>query len=86
MYPRCLLTAPIEVIQEFHTILGIAMHLEKRLVPGLLRLLTDTSEDSPFRAHDNAIYATLQSCLPRGDPLKAEFQDFWRREAARGEP
>ncbi|MCD7111679.1 hypothetical protein LRX75_21850 [Rhizobium sp. DKSPLA3] len=85
MYPRCLLTAPTEVIQEFLTILGVAMHLKKRLVPGLLRLLADASEDSPFRAQNNAIYAILESRLPRGDPLKAEFQDFWRREAVRSE-
>ncbi|KQS72793.1 hypothetical protein ASG39_03365 [Rhizobium sp. Leaf371] len=77
--PRCLAGMPRDLVEDFLVILALSVEVETLLAPGALkemgRLLGNDPMDTDIR---NAL-AVARSCLPRGDPLKAEFQDFWRK-------
>ncbi|TCM58797.1 hypothetical protein C8J36_101706 [Rhizobium sp. PP-F2F-G48] len=77
--PRCLAGMPRDLVEDFLVILALSFEVEALLAPGALkemgRLLGNDPMDTDIR---NAL-AVARSCLPRGDPLKAEFQDFWRK-------
>lgn len=82
--PRCIKEAPARIREEFLVILALLMDVEKRLEPGLLQTwngIFDTDDDINAGIHAALTLAARR--LPAGDPLLAEFREFWRAEEAR---
>lgn len=83
-FPRCVKEAPAHIRAEFMLFLAALMHVEKRLEPGLLQTwngIFDTDDDTNAGIHAALTLAARR--LPAGDPLLAEFREFWRAEDAR---
>ena len=84
--PRCLAGTPLELVEDFLVILALSVEVEALLAPGALKEMGRLLGNDPMDTDIRAALAVARSCLPRGDPLKAEFQDFWRRGMVSSEP
>lgn len=84
--PRCLAGMPRDLVEGFLVILALSVEVEALLAPGALKEMGRLLGSDPMDTDIRAALAVARSCLPRGHPLKAEFQDFWRRDMVSGEP
>lgn len=84
--PRCLAGMPRDLVEDFLVILALSVEVEALLAPGALKEMGRLLGSDPMDTDIRAALAVARSCLPRGHPLKAEFQDFWRKDMVSSEP